>query len=71
VGKIKAPVLLIGAGGNFPNPEQKARGKKVYEEQTAKLPNHHVAFADASKHFIMFDDPKSLFSTMDEFLASH
>jgi len=69
-GKIKVPVLLVGAGGNFPTPEQKERGKKLYEEQVAKIPRHRVAFSDGSKHFIMFDDPKFLFSAMDEFLQN-
>jgi pimeloyl-ACP methyl ester carboxylesterase len=70
VAKIKTPVLLIGAGGNFQTPESLAQGKATYEAQVAKIPTHRVLFAEKSKHFIMLDAPDFLFSTVDDFLAN-
>jgi pimeloyl-ACP methyl ester carboxylesterase len=70
VAKIKTPVLLIGAGGNFQTPESLARGKETYETQVAKIPTHRVLFAEKSKHFIMLDAPDFLFSAVDDFLAN-
>jgi pimeloyl-ACP methyl ester carboxylesterase len=70
VAKIKTPVLLIGAGGNFPDAESLARGKQVYEAQVAKIPKHRVVVAENAKHFIMLDAPEFLFTTVDGFLAT-
>jgi pimeloyl-ACP methyl ester carboxylesterase len=70
IAKIKTPVLLIGAGGNFPTAESLTRGKATYESQVAKIPNHRVVFAEKSKHFIMLDAPDFLFSAVDDFLAN-
>jgi len=69
VAKIKTPVLLIGASGNFQTPESLARGKEIYEGQVAKVPHHRVVFAEKSKHFIMLDAPDFLFATVDGFLG--
>jgi N-formylmaleamate deformylase len=63
LGRIRTPVLLIGAGKTFGS-----KAQVTYEAQIANVPEHRVAIADAL-HFIMFDDPAFLFSVMDRFLA--
>jgi len=70
VARIKSPVLLIGSGAFATSPEMKKTMTDRYEEQVAKAPNHKVVMAEKAKHFIMLDDPKFLFSTMEDFLRS-
>jgi pimeloyl-ACP methyl ester carboxylesterase len=62
--RIAAPLLLIGAGKGA-TPQTRA----AYEAQVANAPDHRVAFADQSLHFVMLDDPAFLFGAMDRFLA--
>lgn len=68
VAAIRAPVLLIAAGGNLPD-EQRETVRPVYEAQVARVPDHRVVVADAG-HFVMYDAPDFLFRTMDDFLGS-
>jgi N-formylmaleamate deformylase len=66
--KITAPVLLIAAPGNAPEPMRPGL-EKGYLAQVAKLPAARVKMAGAARHFVMFDDPKFFFTVLDEFLA--
>lgn len=68
VARIKTPVLLVGALGAAPD-EMKPDMKARYEAQVAKIPKHKVVYAEKAKHFVMLDDPKFLFASMDEFLV--
>jgi len=70
VSRIRSPVLLIGSGGLIIPPETKETIRARYEAQVAKIPNHKVLLAEKAKHFIMFDDPQFLFSTVDDFLKA-
>jgi len=70
VARIKSPVLLIGSGAFITSPEMKVTVEGRYEAQVAKVPNHKVLIAEKAKHFIMLDDPKFLFSAMDDFLRA-
>ena len=65
--KIKAPLLLIGAGGLLPESVQPAL-KAAYEAQVANVPNKTVVMHPKSRHFVMYDEPAFLFATIDEFL---
>ncbi|MBY0493753.1 MAG: alpha/beta hydrolase [Cyanobacteria bacterium] len=69
ISNITAPVLLIGATGGAPE-AMRPTMEKAYAAQVAKLPSARVKIAAASRHFIMFDDPQLLFSSIDEFLAA-
>jgi N-formylmaleamate deformylase len=69
IAKITAPVLLIGATGAAPEAMRPAM-EKAYAAQVSKLPSARVKIASGARHFIMFDDPKWLFSAIDEFLAA-
>jgi len=68
VAAIKTPVLLVGADSFATTPEVQKSAQAAYEAQVAKIPNHKVVMDPHSKHFIMYDDPKFLFLTMDGFL---
>jgi pimeloyl-ACP methyl ester carboxylesterase len=70
VARIKAPVLLIGSGAFIAAPDLKKTVEARYEAQVARIPNHKVLLAEKAKHFIMLDDPKFLFSAIDDFLAA-
>lgn len=50
------------------SPEMKKTVQERYEAQVASIPNHKVLLAEKARHFIMFDDPAFLFSTIDDFL---
>lgn len=68
--RIKSPVLLIGSGAFATSPEMLKTIQARYEAQVAKAPNHKALIAEKAKHFIMLDDPKFLFSAMDDFLKT-
>jgi N-formylmaleamate deformylase len=67
---ITSPVLLIGAAAFAQDAETRARVKAAYERQVAKVPNHRVVIADEARHFIMFDTPDFLWTSIEAFLAS-
>jgi pimeloyl-ACP methyl ester carboxylesterase len=70
VGKIRAPFLLIGA----PTPMGAFTREKIieaYSAQVEKIPNKKFAFAENSRHFIMYDQPQWLWQQMEEFLKDH
>lgn len=68
ISAIQTPVLLVGASSFATTPQMQKNAHDTYEAQVAKIPNHKVVMAAHSKHFIMYDDPKFLFQTLDEFL---
>lgn len=68
--KVRAPLLLIGAGKAFAsNPEGLAKVRAAYESQVAGAPQHRVVMAEKALHFIMLDDPDFLFQATGEFLG--
>ncbi|MBZ9613215.1 alpha/beta fold hydrolase [Rheinheimera maricola] len=71
LGKIRVPVLTLGAlqhGAPYSTPEQVQAN---YETQLANAPAefHRFAFARDSKHFIMADAPDWLNQQIQQFLA--
>ncbi len=68
VATIQTPALLVGAASFATTREMEQGAHDAYENQVAKIPNHKVVMDVHSKHFIMYDDPKFLFQTMDAFL---
>ena len=69
IGKIRVPVLLIGATGGAPEPMRPTM-EKAYAAQVANLPSARVKIAGQARHFIMYDDPQFLFAAIDEFLSA-
>jgi N-formylmaleamate deformylase len=70
VAAITSPVLLIGAAAFAQDDETRARVRAAYERQVAKVPNHRVVIAGEARHFIMFDTPDFLWTSIESFLAS-
>jgi pimeloyl-ACP methyl ester carboxylesterase len=68
IAAIQTPVLLIGAASFATTAEALKNVTAGYEAQIAKVPNHKLVMAEHAKHFVMYDDPKFLLQTMDEFL---
>lgn len=66
---IKVPVLLIGSGGMLPESMQSALAA-AYEAQVANVVVKTVVMHPKSRHFVMYDEPAFLFSTMDRFLKA-
>ncbi len=62
--RIRTPLLLVGAGKTLGDLTQQA-----YEKQVEKARDHRVVVAPKAMHFVMFDDPAFLWSTIDGFLA--
>ena len=63
--KIKCETLIIGA--SFPDVKI---AKENYESQYSNLTNKTVVMASNSKHFIMFDQPKWFYETVNDFLVN-
>jgi pimeloyl-ACP methyl ester carboxylesterase len=63
--KIKCETLIIGA--SFPDVKI---AKKNYENQYLNLTNKKIVMASNSKHFVMFDQPKWFYETVNDFLVN-
>lgn len=68
VGSIHSPVLLLGATDLKASPEEKQKQEASYSAQIASIPNHRIAFAPKSRHFIQLDAPEFFFQQADTFL---
>ena len=70
LGKIKCPLLVLGAFGQLlqyaPRPALEAN----YKSQFANAPQTRFEFFDKAKHFIMIDDPTGFYATLDQELAA-
>ncbi len=63
--KVKCETLILGA--SFPDVKI---AKKNYEDQYSILSNKTIIMASNSKHFIMFDQPKWFYETINDFLVN-
>ncbi|MFL5328849.1 MAG: alpha/beta fold hydrolase [Gemmataceae bacterium] len=69
VAKVKGPFLLIAAPSPFPGMTSEEL-KKRYLAQVEKMPNKTVAFAEKSKHFVMYDEPQWMWEQIEKFVQS-
>jgi pimeloyl-ACP methyl ester carboxylesterase len=70
LGRLRAPVLLIGAGKAFNSSASRLEEMRAaYENQVQNVLDRKILMAQKALHFIMFDDPEFLFRSIDEFLA--
>ena len=67
--RIKSPTLVIGTWIAYQQYATRAGVEKTFRDQYANLPGYRFVMSEAGKHFVMYDDPKLLFSEMDAFLA--
>jgi pimeloyl-ACP methyl ester carboxylesterase len=68
--RIKSPTLIIGTWIAYQQYTTRAAVEKTFRDQYANLPGFRHVMSEAGKHFVMYDDPKLLFSEMDAFLAN-
>ncbi|HEX8290029.1 MAG TPA: alpha/beta hydrolase [Pyrinomonadaceae bacterium] len=67
--RIKSPTLIIGTWAAYQQYTTRAAVEKTFRDQYANLPGYRFVMSEAGKHFVMYDDPKLLFSEMDAFLT--
>jgi pimeloyl-ACP methyl ester carboxylesterase len=67
--RIKSPTLVIGSWAAYQQYTTRAAVEKTFRDQYANLPGYRFVMSEAGKHFVMYDDPKLLFSEMDAFLG--
>jgi pimeloyl-ACP methyl ester carboxylesterase len=65
---IRSPILLLGAPDLNASAEARQKQEASYTAQVANIPNHRVAFAPKSRHFIQLDAPDFFFQQVDSFL---
>jgi hypothetical protein len=70
VAKIQAPALVLGTWVAYAQYGGQAGVRRTFETQYAKLKGVEIELAPNSRHFIMYDDPQWMFSTMDSFLGA-
>ncbi len=68
VGRITAPVLVLGTYAQAADPAAREKVRVAYEAQLTAIPRHELKMAEHSKHFIMIDDLPWLLNAMDAFL---
>lgn len=68
--RIKSPTLVIGTWIAYQQYATRAGIEKTFRDQYANLPGYRFVMSEAGKHFVMYDDPKLLFSEMDAFLKN-
>ena len=68
--RIKSPTLVIGTWIAYQQYATRAAIEKTFRDQYANLPGYRFVMSEAGKHFVMYDDPKLLFSEMDAFLIT-
>jgi pimeloyl-ACP methyl ester carboxylesterase len=67
--RIKSPTLVVGTWIAYQQYATRAAVEKTFRDQYANLPRYRFVMSEAGKHFVMYDDPKLLFSEMDAFLG--
>lgn len=67
--RIKSPTLVVGTWVGLQQYATREQVVKVFRDQFAKLSGYQFVMSEKGKHFVMFDDPETLFSAIDDFLA--
>ena len=70
LGKIKCPILVLGALAGLLQYAPKDALEQNYKTQFTNAPETRFQFFDKSKHFIMVDDPAGFYATLDKELAT-
>jgi pimeloyl-ACP methyl ester carboxylesterase len=70
ISRIKSPTLVIGTWIAYQQFTTRAAVEKTFRDQFANLPGYRFVMSETGKHFVMYDDPKLLFSEMDAFLIN-
>jgi pimeloyl-ACP methyl ester carboxylesterase len=69
IARIQQPVLVLGAWAAYKQyGSTKESTRAIFEQQYARLPQHHIEMSEAGKHFLMWDDQAWFFAQTDAFL---
>lgn len=71
LGKIKCPILVLGALAQLVQYAPEAALEQNYKTQFTNAPQTRFQFFPKSKHFIMVDDPAGFYAVLDKELAAH
>ncbi|MEO6871617.1 MAG: alpha/beta hydrolase [Chthoniobacterales bacterium] len=71
LGKIKCPILVMGALAGMLQYAPKETLEENYKNQFKNAPQTRFVFFDKAKHFIMVDDPAGFYAALDKELAAH
>lgn len=69
--RIKVPALVIGTWVGLQQYTTREGVEKIFRDQYSKLAGYQFVMSEKGKHFVMLDDPDTLFRAMDDFLAKH
>jgi pimeloyl-ACP methyl ester carboxylesterase len=70
LGKIKCPILVLGALAGLLQYAPRETLEQNYKTQFTNAPQTRYEFFDKAKHFIMIDDPAGLYAVLDKELAA-
>jgi pimeloyl-ACP methyl ester carboxylesterase len=68
IASIHAPTLVLATWIAYKNYASREKIEANARAEYARLKGADIRFSDASRHFIMYDDPEWLFAQMDGFL---
>ncbi len=71
LGKIKCPVLVMGALAQISKYAPKETLEANYKNQFKNAPQTRFKFFENARHFIMIDDPAGFAAALDQELAAH
>ena len=71
LGKIKSPILVMGALAGLLQFAPREVLEQNYKSQFANAPQTRFEFFDKARHFIMIDDPAGFYAALDKELAGH
>lgn len=71
LGKIKSPILVMGALAELLQFARREVLEQNYKSQFTNAPQTRFEFFDKAKHFIMIDDPAGFYAALDKELAGH
>ncbi|SNC66736.1 Pimeloyl-ACP methyl ester carboxylesterase [Hymenobacter gelipurpurascens] len=72
IARVQQPTLVLGAWAAYKQYGSTKEGTRaIFEQQYAKLPQHHVEMSEAGKHFLMWDDTQWFFAQTDAFLKQN
>lgn len=70
LGKIKCPILVMGALADKLQYVARPQLEQNYKTQYTNAPQTRFVFFEKAKHFIMIDDPEGFYAALDKELAA-
>ena len=71
LGKIKCPILVLGALAGKSQTASRETLEENYRKQYANAPQTRFEFFPGSRHYLMLDDPAGFYAALERELATH